>query len=96
IHSHGIVLQSIGKIGNGLLRHSNDPKVWEKHLRRLRDIDWHRSNAAIWEGRATVGGRVSKGAANVLLTSGYIRNVMGLPLPPDEQNAEDGFNRSEQ
>jgi len=96
IHSHGIVLQSIGKIGNGLLRQSDDPKVWEKNLRKLRDIDWHRSNAATWEGRATVGGRVSKGAANVLLTSGYIRTVMGLPLPPDEQNAEDGFNRSEQ
>ena len=96
IHSHGIVLQSIGKIGNSLLRQSGDPKVWEKHLRKLREIDWHRSNAATWEGRATVGGRVTKGAANVLLTSGYIRAVVGLPLPPDEQNAEDGFNRSEQ
>jgi DNA sulfur modification protein DndB len=96
IHSHGIVLQSIGKIGNSLLRQSEDPKVWEKYLRKLREIDWHRSNAATWEGRATVGGRVTKGAANVLLTSGYIRAVVGLPLPPDEQNAEDGFNRSEQ
>jgi DNA sulfur modification protein DndB len=95
IHSHGIVLQSIGKIGNGLLRQSSDPKVWEKYLRKLRTIDWHRANAATWEGRATVGGRVTKGAANVLLTSGYIRSMLGLPLPPDEQNAEDGFNRSE-
>jgi DNA sulfur modification protein DndB len=96
IHSHGIVLQSIGKIGNGLLRQSDDPKVWERYLRKLRDIDWHRSNATTWEGRATVGGRVSKGAANVLLTAGYIRTMLGLPLPPDEQHAEDGFNRSEQ
>lgn len=96
IHSHGIVLQSIGKIGNGLLRESSDPKHWEKYLQKLRNIDWHRSNAATWEGRATVGGRVSKGAANVLLTSGYIRTMLGLPLPPDEQHAEDGFSRSEQ
>lgn len=95
IHSHGVVLQSIGKIGNSLLRESADRKIWEAELRKLRDIDWHRSNATTWEGRATVGGRVTKGAANVLLTSAYIRTVLGLPLPPDEQNAEDGFHRSE-
>jgi len=96
IHSHGIVLQSIGKIGNTLLRQSAEPKEWEKHLRKLRDIDWHRSNAAIWEGRATIGGRVSKGAANLLLTAGYIRAVLGLlPLPPDEQHADAGFNRGD-
>jgi DNA sulfur modification protein DndB len=96
IHSHGIVLQSLGKIGNSLLRQSADPPHWEKHLRKLRDIDWHRANAATWEGRATIGGRVSKGAANVLLTSGYIRATVGLPLPPDEQQAETGFNRGGQ
>ena len=95
IHSHGIVLQSIGKIGNGLLRQSADQMQWHKYLVKLRDIDWHRSNAAVWEGRATIGGRVSKGAANLLLTAAYIRATLGLPLPPDEQHAEDGFNRGE-
>ena len=95
IHSHGIVLQSIGKIGNTLLRQSAEPTEWEKYLCKLRDIDWHRSNAAIWEGRATIGGRVSKGAANLLLTAGYIRAVLGLPLPPDEQHADAGFKRGD-
>ncbi len=42
-----------------------------------------------------VGGKVSKGASNVLLTTAYIRNVMGLALPPDEQRAEDAFKRGE-
>ena len=95
IHSHGIVLQSIGKIGNSLLRQSSDTEEWKKYLAKLRNIDWHRSNAAVWEGRATIGGRVSKGAANLLLTSAYIRTALGLSLPPDEQHAEDGFNRGE-
>ena len=96
IHTHGIVLQSLGKVGNALLRQGADPSSWEEYLRKLRTIDWHRSNAETWEGRATIGGRVSKGAANVLLTSSYIRSTLGLPLPPDEQNAEAGFNRGEQ
>ncbi|MFV9634433.1 DNA sulfur modification protein DndB [Mycobacterium neumannii] len=94
IHSHGVVLQSIGKIGNALIRQSQDEKVWEKTLSKLANIDWHRANASTWEGRATVGGKVSKGAANVLLTAGYIRSILGLELPPDEQQAEDGFIRS--
>ncbi|MCV7060656.1 DGQHR domain-containing protein, partial [Mycolicibacterium vaccae] len=93
IHSHGVVLQSLGKIGNALIRKSRDERDWSKVLEKLKDIDWHRSNAAVWEGRATVGGKVSKGASNVLLTAGYIRSALGLELPPDEQQAEDGFTR---
>lgn len=95
IHSHGVVLQSIGKIGNAMLRESSDPTTWAKRLKKLSTIDWHRSNAAVWEGRATIGGKVSKGAANVLLTAAYIRKQLGMQLPPDEQQAEDGFNRGD-
>lgn len=96
IHSHGVVLQSLGKIGNALIRKSNNESDWSSVLAKLADIDWHRSNASVWEGRATVGGKVSKGASNVLLTAGYIRTMLGLELPPDEQQAEDGFNRGDQ
>lgn len=95
IHSHGVVLQSLGKVGNALARENPNPAAWQRPLKKLRNIDWHRSNAALWEGRATVGGKVSKGAANVLLTASIIRQSLGLPLPPDEQQAEDGFNRGE-
>lgn len=93
IHSHGIVLQSLGKIGNAIVRVCDDEDQWSKVLAKLKDIDWHRSNAAVWEGRATIGGKVSKGAANVLLTAGYIRSVLGMELPPDEQNALAGLTR---
>jgi DNA sulfur modification protein DndB len=96
IHSHGIVLHALGKVGNTLFRASKAPASWERKLRNLSDIDWHRNNAALWEGRATVGGKVTKGAANVLLTTAVIRKALGLPLPPDEQHAEDAFNRGEQ
>lgn len=95
IHSHGVVLQSLGKIGNALIRQSRDEAKWLKALRKLGDIDWHRSNASVWEGRATVGGKVSKGASNVLLTASYIRRQLGLELPPDELQAEEGFARGD-
>jgi DNA sulfur modification protein DndB len=95
IHSHGIVLHALGKVGNTLLRQNLSPATWDKQLKKLQTIDWHRSNSTVWEGRATVGGKVTKGASNVLLTTALIRNVMGLALPPDEQRAEEAFNRGE-
>ncbi|CAM2952616.1 DNA sulfur modification protein DndB [Mycobacterium intermedium] len=93
IHSHGIVLQSLGKIGNALIRKSNSETDWVAVLSKLGEIDWHRSNASVWEGRATIGGKVSKGASNILLTAGHIRAALGLELPPDEQQAEREFTR---
>lgn len=95
IHSHGIVLHALGKVGNTLLWQSLTPSTWAKKLSNLQGIDWHRNNSAVWEGRATVGGKVTKGASNVLLTTALIREVLGLPLPPEEQRAEDAFKRGE-
>ncbi|MFI9633595.1 DNA sulfur modification protein DndB [Nocardia sp. NPDC051929] len=95
IHSHGIVLHALGKVGNTLLRKSTDPSAWKLQLQKLRHIDWHRSNSAAWEGRAIVGGKVTKGAANVLLTTALIRSVLSLPLTPEEQRAEDAFKRGD-
>jgi DNA sulfur modification protein DndB len=95
IHSHGIVLHALGKIGNSLALASPDPASWAGILRGLSAIDWRRGNAAFWEGRALLGGKVSKTAANVLLTTAAVRTALGLPLPPEEQRAEDAFTKGE-
>lgn len=90
IHTHGIVLHALGKVGHSLLEKKRTPSSWMPALRKLRDLDWHRASGT-WVGRAVIGGRVSKSAANVLLTTAAIRTAMGVPLPPDEQRAEDAF-----
>ncbi len=90
IHTHGIVLHALGKVGNSLLNQGKGVRSWSPAIKKLRELDWHRSSS-MWEGRAVIGGRVSKSAANVLLTTAAMRTVMGLPLPPDEQRAEDAF-----
>lgn len=94
IHTHSIALHALGRVGNALLRTSEDAAVWSPALEKLRNIDWHRE-ARIWEGRATSGGNVSKSRRNVELTTAYIRSVLGMPLPPDEQRAEEAFARGE-
>jgi DNA sulfur modification protein DndB len=86
IHSHGIVLQSLGQVGNTLLR--EHPEDWKKRLADIAKINWRRDNSKTWEGRAMVGGRVTKGTQNVVLTTNVIKKFLKLSLSPMEQRAE--------
>lgn len=91
IHSHGIALQAIGKAGNSLI--SSYPKNWKQRLLGLADIDWSRGNAELWEGRAMIGGKVSKVTTNVTLTTNVIKASLGLNLEENEQLVEDAYLR---
>ncbi|MFF5336870.1 DNA sulfur modification protein DndB [Streptomyces sp. NPDC013181] len=94
IHSHGIALHALGRIGNSLFRESIAPSVWKRRLAPLKKMDWTRSNPD-WEGRAIVGGRVSKSHQNVTLTVNYLRNHLSLGLSPEEQRVEDAYLRGD-
>lgn len=89
LHSHGITLQALGKAGNALLK--THPNAWKSKLKALSKIDWSRSNSKLWEGRATIGGRVSKSSANVTLTTNVIKKALKLPLSPDEERVEEAY-----
>jgi DNA sulfur modification protein DndB len=91
IHSHGIVLSALGNAGARLLL--DHPIGWEARLAGLAAIDWSRSNSSLWEGRALVGGHVSKSRQNVVLTTNVIKRALGLALNPDEQHHEDALKR---
>jgi DNA sulfur modification protein DndB len=93
IHSHAIVLQALGVAGNALFRES--PETWAAALGKLKGLDWSRSNAKLWEGRAMIGGRVSKASQNVTLTTNVIKQLLGIELGPEEQRAEKAFKRGE-
>jgi DNA sulfur modification protein DndB len=86
IHSHGITLQAIGKAGNALLL--NYQNNWQERLAKLGKIDWSRNNAKLWEGRALIGGKVSKVSTNVILTTNVIKQFLSLPLNDEEQRVE--------
>lgn len=94
IHSHGIALHALGRVGNSLLRESVDATVWQPRLKKLAGVDWSRTNTD-WEGRAIIGGRVSKSHAQVTLTVTYLRRMLKLRLSPEEQRVEDAYQRGE-
>ena len=91
IHSHGIALQALAKAGNALLKKS--PKGWKERLSALSEIDWSRGNAKLWEGRAMVGGRISKTGNNVTLTINTIKLALDLPLLEEEQRIENAYRK---
>jgi DNA sulfur modification protein DndB len=92
IHAHGVVLHALGRVGNSLLHRPQ--KDWKTKLKGLSKLDWHRSSP-IWEGRATIGGNVSKSGQNVILTTNLIKTKLGIPLSSDEQRLEDAMMRGE-
>ena len=89
IHSHGVVLQAIGRLGNTLL--TRNKKTWRKKLAKLETINWARANTSLWEGRAILGGRVSKATTNVALTTNALKKHLGVSLTPEEEDAEADF-----
>ena len=93
IHTHGVVLQALARVGNTLIQEY--PKHWPDKLSPIESIDWQRSNSGLWEGRALLGGRVSKSQQNVILTANAIKAHLRLPLSPEEQRVEDAFSRGD-
>jgi DNA sulfur modification protein DndB len=86
IHAHGVALQAIALAGSDLVE--AHPRDWKPKLTGLRRVDWSRNNTSTWEGRATIGGRVSKATNNVLLTANVVKAHLGLPLRDGERAVE--------
>ena len=86
IHAHGVALHAMGLAGHSLLE--KHPRDWKKCLKNLESIDWSRTNSKTWEGRATIGGVVSKARTNLMLTANYLKKVLDLPLTAEEQKLE--------
>lgn len=94
LHAHALALHALGIAGAALL--SAEPKKWKERLKALRKVDWSRANSDVWEGRAMVGGRVSKAYNNVLLTAVLLKRTLGLRLTAEEEKVEKLFNRGRQ
>ncbi|MBD8566233.1 DNA sulfur modification protein DndB [Oxalobacteraceae sp. CFBP 8763] len=87
IHAHGVALHAIGIAGAALLE--TNPGNWKNVIRRMRQIDWSRSNSQVWEGRATLHGRISKATTSIRLTANFLKLNLGLDLTDEEQTLEE-------
>ncbi|MFV9504226.1 MAG: DNA sulfur modification protein DndB [Oscillochloridaceae bacterium umkhey_bin13] len=85
IHFHSVTLHALGMAGADLL--ATYPHGWQQQLTKLSAIDWRRTNL-MWEGRAMVGGQLSKARSHIVRTASAIKSVLGLPLSPEEARLE--------
>jgi len=86
IHAHGLALHALGIVGADLVK--RHPNEWKERLANLSAIDWSRSNAKLWEGRAMIGGRVSKAYNNLVLTVNVLKRTLDIPLLKEEERIE--------
>ncbi len=93
IHTHAVTLQALGQAGYALVQAY--PRSWKERIERLKEIDWSRENANTWEGRAMIGGKVSKARRNVTLATNVLKQTLGLELTPDEHRTEIAFQRGD-
>lgn len=91
IHAHAITLISLGRLGNDMMEYF--PDDWRDELKKLRSVNWHRSND-LWEGRVIVGGRISFSRINLTLLTSALKKIIGLPLSREELEAEKHLDRS--
>jgi DNA sulfur modification protein DndB len=91
VHVHGILLHALGMLGHSLM--SEHPKQWKSKLKALNDINWEKSNKVNWEGRAMLGGRLTKVGMNITLTNNFLKMKLGLNLTAKEKEIENKFDR---
>lgn len=89
IHAHALAMHAIGRLGADLL--STGRNDFNKELKKLSSIDWSRNNTAIWEGRAMIGGKISKSNTCVILTTNYLKNAFEVELTPEEKKVEKAY-----
>ena len=75
IHAHGVALEALAVAGARLM--IDHPHDWPDRLAGLERIDWSRSNARLWEGRALLAGRINRSRTSVTMTADLISRELG-------------------
>ena len=92
VHAHALALAAIARAGNQLL--TSFRRSWKVKLKKLSTLDWSRNNSAQWDGRAMNAGRLSKRNVNVTLSGNLVKQHLGLPLSPGEEELEREFRKT--
>lgn len=89
INAHAITLVALGKIGSSLF--ASNPDNWVNKVEKLSSVDWYRGNK-YWEGRVTIGGKITFSRNNLVLLTSALKHAIGMPLSLEEQEAENSLN----
>jgi DNA sulfur modification protein DndB len=85
VHVQGILINALGLMGCQLLK--EHPSDWKNKLIKLKEINWNRDNK-IWIGRSIIHGKLSKSKSNIILTTNFLKQKIGLKLSNKEKEIE--------
>lgn len=75
IAGHSVFVEAIGELGKQLKEEY--PDTWQNELRKLRKVDWSRSNTDDWLGRAfSENGRIQKTTQNITATAARMKELL--------------------
>lgn len=86
VHSHTVTLLAIGLAGRALIE--DHPETWRTRLKLLQNVDWSRTNEALWEGRSMIQGRMSKTSNSIRLTTIVIKRMLELNISSKDMEVE--------
>lgn len=89
IHAHAVTFHALGLLGCWLLKNDDN---WKETLRRLKDVDWSRSNSD-WAGRCIVNGNMYNNTKAAKLTCAKIKQFIGVELSEIELASEQAINK---
>lgn len=84
VNVHSVTLQALGIVGRHLLKTSN----WKQTLKKLKQMNWDRSNKGDWEGRCMINGEMSNNSSRAKATATRIKIILGLNLSAKEHQDE--------
>ncbi len=84
INAYSVTFHALGILGHWLLKHD---ERWKQTLKRLRDVNWSRSNVE-WAGRCVVNGGMYNNTKAAKLTCAKIKQLIGVELSDSEIAAE--------
>lgn len=87
IHTQGVTLKALGKVGNQIYHENIN---WENSLKNLSIIDWSRG-CDDWQGRAVFNNRILCSEKNVNLIANKIKMNIGRELDHSERLLEEEF-----
>lgn len=75
IVGHSVFIEAVGEVGKSLKKEY--PNTWRDELKKLRYIDWSRTNKKDWLGRTfSDNGRIQKTNQNIALTAERIKELI--------------------